>query len=76
MGAGLWARRPRCFPNQGIPGPQPVTLAPQVNCLACAWDLCSVYQVFLERGIHTERPGREAKARSGWDGNAGSLPGC
>lgn len=71
MGVGCRPRGPRCFPNRRIPARQHVTLAPQVNCLACAWDFCFVYQVFLKRGIPTERPGL-------WAGGVGvmMLEGC
>lgn len=54
-GWGAGPGGPDVFHTVGSQSGSLVTLGLQVNCLACAWDLCIAYQVFLKRGIPVQK---------------------
>lgn len=54
MGWG-WGAGPDVFQTTGSQPASLLTLVPQVNCPARAWDLRSVYQAFLERGVSVQK---------------------
>lgn len=55
MGVGRWAGGPDVFQTRGSQLASLVAHVPRVNCLACAWDSCFVYRVFLKRGVHVQK---------------------